>query len=150
MQNTLRHLLATIAYRFQKSVDQSTPDFGNLDVGKGVRKPGEILHHMIQVLEYGKMILSKKQMEKQPPLPWQAAILKFHEQLEILDSQIQALEEEEDRYKRLIQGPLSDVLTHIGQIAMLRRLYNEPIKRENFSKADIESGRLGPEQKLIK
>jgi hypothetical protein len=46
----------------------------------------------------------------------------------------------------LFQGPVSDALNHIGQIAMLRRLAGSPIKGENYFKAEIAAGRVGREQ----
>ena len=45
-----------------------------------------------------------------------------------------------------MQGPVADALTHIGQIAMLRRLAACPIKGENYFKAEIVAGRVGQEQ----
>ena len=47
---------------------------------------------------------------------------------------------------RLFQGPIADALTHVGQIAMLRRMADGPIRGENYFKAEIEAGRVGPEQ----
>ncbi|WP_156113400.1 hypothetical protein [Wocania ichthyoenteri] len=41
--------------------------------------------------------------------------------------------------KKLLQGPLSDFLTHIGQISMMSRLNGNPIEREDFSSAEINS-----------
>ena len=48
--------------------------------------------------------------------------------------------------ERLFQGGLADALTHVGQLAMLRRLAGYPVRGENYSRADIEEGRVGPEQ----
>ena len=48
--------------------------------------------------------------------------------------------------ERLAQGPLADALTHVGQITLLRRLAGAPVRGENYFKADITAGRLGPEQ----
>jgi len=48
--------------------------------------------------------------------------------------------------ERLLQGPLSDAMTHAGQLAMLRRLAGAPVPPENFIVADIEGARLGPDQ----
>jgi len=47
-------------------------------------------------------------------------------------------------------GPIADALTHVGQLAMLRRMAGSPILGENYFKADIEPGRVGPEQPLPK
>ena len=48
--------------------------------------------------------------------------------------------------ERLLQGPLSDAMTHAGQLAMLRRLVGSPVPPENFIVAEIDGARLGPEQ----
>ncbi|HKD18204.1 MAG TPA: hypothetical protein VKG23_10055, partial [Thermoanaerobaculia bacterium] len=48
--------------------------------------------------------------------------------------------------EKLFQGPVADALTHVGQIAMLRRLAGGPIRPENYHQADIAAGRVGPEQ----
>jgi hypothetical protein len=41
---------------------------------------------------------------------------------------------------------VADSLAHIGQIAMLRRLAGAPVRAENYAKADVSAGRVGPEQ----
>ncbi len=46
----------------------------------------------------------------------------------------------------MFQGPIADALTHIGQIALLRRLADAPIRGENYFKAEIEAGRVGDDQ----
>ncbi len=47
---------------------------------------------------------------------------------------------------RLFQGPIADALTHVGQIAMLRRMAGSPVRGENYFVASIGSGRVGAEQ----
>ncbi len=46
----------------------------------------------------------------------------------------------------LFQGPVSDVLTHIGQLGMLRRVAGSPIKGEVMVIADVHVGRVGFDQ----
>jgi hypothetical protein len=46
----------------------------------------------------------------------------------------------------LFQGPIADAFTHVGQLAMLRRLSGAPIRGENYFKADIIVGKVGLEQ----
>jgi len=48
----------------------------------------------------------------------------------------------------LLQGPLSDAMTHAGQLAILWRLAGSPIPPENFVFADISPENLGPDQPL--
>ncbi|MCV5942504.1 hypothetical protein OFN64_38105, partial [Escherichia coli] len=52
----------------------------------------------------------------------------------------------DDLLLRLLQGPLSDAMTHIGQLAQLRRLAGSPVRGENFTKADIRTGHVDADQ----
>jgi hypothetical protein len=51
-------------------------------------------------------------------------------------------------HQQLLQGPFADVMTHVGQLALLRRLADAPVPPENFIYADIRADRLGPDQPL--
>ena len=46
------------------------------------------------------------------------------------------------------QGPIADALTHVGQLAILRRMASAPVKGEDYFKADIAAGRVGSEQSV--
>jgi hypothetical protein len=48
--------------------------------------------------------------------------------------------------EKLFQGPIADALTHVGQIAMLRRLAGDPMRGENYFVAEITVGRVGTDQ----
>ena len=48
--------------------------------------------------------------------------------------------------ERLFQGPVADALTHVGQLAMLRRVAGSAVRGENYFRADIVVGRVGQEQ----
>jgi len=48
--------------------------------------------------------------------------------------------------EKLFQGPVADALTHVGQIAILRRLAGVPIRGENYFVAEITIGRVGADQ----
>jgi hypothetical protein len=48
--------------------------------------------------------------------------------------------------EQLFQGPIADALTHVGQLAMLRRLSGSPTRGENFFVADIKAGQVGADQ----
>jgi len=138
----LRHTLATINYRFQKSVRDHKDGFGSFSLGKGSRSPEEIVNHMFSVLNATWFFIENERHRKNKPdqLSLKEEIDRFNLELKKVD---QALVEKElsiSYSKRLLQGPLSDILTHIGQIAMLQRLYDNPIKGEDFSAADIPTG----------
>ena len=46
--------------------------------------------------------------------------------------------------EQILQGPLADAMTHIGQLAMLRRIASSPIPKESFDEAAIRPGNLSP------
>ena len=48
--------------------------------------------------------------------------------------------------EKIFQGPIADALTHIGQISMLRRMAGAPVRGESYFRAEIVTGRVGPEQ----
>jgi hypothetical protein len=52
--------------------------------------------------------------------------------------------------EKLFQGPIADALTHVGQIAILRRMASLPVRAENYFRAEIVAGRVGPDQSAPK
>jgi hypothetical protein len=80
------------------------------------------------------------------PLEWNEEIARFHQALADFDSYLASAAELHAPCERLFQGPIADALTHVGQIAMLRRIAGTPMKGENYSRAKIEAGRVGADQ----
>ncbi len=63
---------------------------------------------------------------------------RFYRELNKLDGMIaQGLPDMERIAERLLQGPLADALTHIGQLSMLRRLAGDAVSGESFFRAEI-------------
>jgi hypothetical protein len=48
--------------------------------------------------------------------------------------------------EKLLQAPIADALTHVGQIALLRRLAGAPMRAENYYVAKIAVGSVGIDQ----
>ena len=76
-----------------------------------------------------------------------AEVERFHETLAELGDLVAA----ERQWRsisptQLLQGPLSDAMTHAGQLALLRRLSGDPIPPENFVFARVDPDNLGPNQ----
>jgi len=138
----LRHTLSTIAYRFQKSVKNTENDFGDFSAGKGSRTPNEIINHMRQVLSATRIYILEKRYEKETPekLNLKFEIERFNSELKNIDNILADKKLGINYSKRLLQGPFSDIMTHIGQISMLRRLNGNPIEGEDFSSASIQTG----------
>jgi hypothetical protein len=80
------------------------------------------------------------------PLSWEEGVARFFRAVERLDAELATAETLGCAPGRLFQGPIADALAHFGQLAMLRRLAGAPVKGENYFKADIAAGRVGPEQ----
>lgn len=80
-----------------------------------------------------------------------AEIDRFHENLQRLSAHLTSGKPPVGDFAdltaaRLLQGPLADVLTHAGQLALLRRLAGEPVPPENFVHAAVDPDQLGPAQ----
>ena len=85
-----------------------------------------------------------------PPLPWAGEVDRFFATLKRFDEYLEGNEALHASPEKLFQGPVADALNHVGQIAMLRRMAGFPMKGENYFKADIAAGRVGPQQTLPK
>jgi hypothetical protein len=80
------------------------------------------------------------------PKAWPDEVERFHSCLACFDEYLASDQNLECSYERLFQGAIADSLTHVGQIAMLRRIAGAAMRGENYSKADIQAGRVGPDQ----
>jgi len=79
-------------------------------------------------------------------LPWNAEVARFFAAIKKFDDHLASAQPLHEPVEGLFQGPVADALNHIGQMAMLRGLADSPIKGENYFKADIAAGRVGPDQ----
>jgi len=143
----LRHTVATAAYRGAKALRSAPEAFAAFSVGDSSRTPAKILAHIGDLFEWALSMASGKQSwHDSKPLPWDAEVARFFASLKSFDDYLASSEPLHAPPDRLFQGPIADALTHIGQIAMLRRLARCPIKGENYFKAEIATGRVGSEQ----
>jgi hypothetical protein len=79
------------------------------------------------------------------PLPWDQEVARFFAALAAFDQRVSEAPLQAPM-ERLFQGPIADALTHVGQLAMLRRMAGCAFRGENYFVADIVTGRLGIEQ----
>jgi hypothetical protein len=143
----LRHAVATVAYRGGKAVRGAPAGFASFRLGETTRTPGEILAHVGDLFDWALSLANgQESWRDSAPLPWDGEIERFHEALSRFDAYLASGEPLGTSADRLFQGPVADALTHIGQIAMLRRLFGHPVKGENYFRAEIAPGRVGPEQ----
>lgn len=143
----LRHFLAALAYRTQKALRDAPAGFENFRAGNDARTPAELVRHMTSVLGYARTFFIGGAYRPEPLPTFEEEIHRFHEMLADLrahlesGSSLSALTEEQ-----LLQGQFSDAMTHAGQLSMLRRLYGDPVRSENFIYARISHENLTPDQ----
>jgi hypothetical protein len=143
----LRHTLATLAYRGGKALRGAPPEFAAFRAGLVTRTPSEILAHMGDVLDWALSLANGKEAwHNSPPLAWDAGVERFFRALEALEVRLANGVELGATPEKLFQGPIADCLTHVGQIAMLRRLAGSPVRGENFLVAKIAAGAVGARQ----
>lgn len=143
----LRHTLATLAYRGAKAVRGAPKGFAEFRIGDKSRTPGQILAHVSDLLDWG-LCLAKgeHQWHDSEPLDWNQGTLRFFAALEAFGAWLGSDLLLECPPEKLFQGPIADALTHIGQIAMLRRLAGAPVRGENYFRAGIAADRVGSDQ----
>ncbi len=143
----LRHTLATLAYRGGKAVRGAPESFAAFRAAAGARTPAEILAHIGDLFDWAISLADGKQVwHNSTPLPWPQETARFFGSLERFDQRVASEVPLASPPERLFQGPVADALTHVGQLTMLRRLADVPIKGENYYGADIHAGRDGADQ----
>lgn len=143
----LRHTVATVAYRGGKALRGAPESFALFTIGENPRTPAKILAHMGDLFDWAlSMASGEAAWHDSQPLSWDAEVVRFFASLKKFDDYLASPEPLHSPAEGLFQGPIADALTHIGQLAMLRRLAGCPIKGENYFKAEIAPGRVGAEQ----
>jgi hypothetical protein len=143
----LRHALATLAYRAAKPLRNAPPEFSSFRAAPGSRSAGEILAHLGDLLDWAlSLARGRQRWHNSKPQSWQKDSERFFAALAALDQYLAAGTILHTPAEKLFQGAIADSFTHVGQIAMLRRLAGAPVRGENYYVAKIEIGRTGPDQ----
>lgn len=143
----LRHTVATLAYRGGKALRGAPAEFADFRAAEGTRTPGHILAHIGDLLDWAlAMADGRKDWHDSPPARWEQGSARFFAALEAFDARLASGEPTAVPAEKIFQGPIADALTHVGQIAMLRRMAGCPIRGENYFVAEVSAGRVGAEQ----
>lgn len=144
----LRHAVATLAYRSSKILRDAPIDVATFRIGPTTRTPLEILAHMGDLFDWAlSMAQGRTVWRDAVPQSWGDEIVRFFSTLAAFDAHLaRPAILEAGVVERLIQGPISDALTHTGQLALLRRVAGYPIRGESYARADIVIGQTGLEQ----
>jgi hypothetical protein len=143
-REVLRHMVATVAYRGSVAVANAPESFATFRAYETTRTPGEILAHIGDLLE-GSLHVLKGEMVflTSTPLPWKDEITRFFSAVKNLDAYLATEAPLACPVEKLVQGPIGDALTHVGQIVMLRRMAGDPIHPQSYFTAEIVAGELG-------
>lgn len=141
-----RHLVATVAFRGGVAVLDAPENFSVFRVNEATRTPGELLAHIGDLLK-GSLHLVKGELVylTSAPLSWEEEIARFFSAVKEFDSYLASGAPLACPVEKLIQGPIGDALTHVGQIVMLRRMAGKPVRVESYFTAEIVAGEVNEE-----
>jgi hypothetical protein len=143
----LRHLTATLAYRAAKVLRDVPPEFATASVGSvSTRRPVLIVAHLADLMAWAvSLARGEHSWKAEGSDDWGVEVARFFDNLAALDRAL-ASDAFAGSVEKLIQGPLADALTHVGQLAMLRGMAGAPVRPESYARAEIAIGRVGPDQ----
>lgn len=130
-------LLAGMGFRLYWATDELTEELYAFQPSEGARSIGETIEHIWDLLHWLYTALESEGKTK-PDSP-EALRDGALELITLLEDWFSTIDEEElatiyllkEPFWPIINGPLSDVLTHIGQIATVRRLAGSPASISN-------------------
>lgn len=143
----LRHFVATLSYRMKRAAMGAPESFGTFKQGDA-RTPTEIMHHINDLLRFANGRFRAQATQMIAKGTWADELNIFSQQLGDLDHALLELplkgvvNGKPMTMEQLLQGPLCDAMTHVGQIALLRRLAGSPVPPENYVRSDIRAGKL--------
>jgi hypothetical protein len=143
----LRHLVATLAYRAAKVLRDVPPTFAATSFGSATRRPVDVVAHMADLMLWaitlarGDYVWTAGGRDD-----WDKEVERFFSGLAALDRELAAEGAFSGSIEMLLQGPLADALTHVGQLALLRGMAGIPVRPESYARAEIVVGRIGLEQ----
>lgn len=146
-RDLLRHTVATLAYRGGKAIRGVSDSVASYRAAATSRTPAEILWHLCDLIDWAYHLAKDgRRYQESNPAAWADNASRFFQNLKLLDDFLAAAEPLATDPGKIFQGPIADALTHVGQIAMLRRLAGSPVRGENYFMADITTGRVGADQ----
>ena len=142
----VRHLAATLAYRAAKVFRDTPPGFAPTSFGDASRRPVQIVAHLADLMAWAVTLARGEYVWKADGgEEWTVEVDRFFANLDALDRELAQLTPSA-ALDKMIQGPLADALTHVGQLAMLRGMAGSPVRPESYARAEIVIGRVGPAQ----
>ena len=143
----LRHAVATLAYRGAKAIRDCSPNVAEFHASDATRTPRALVAHIGDLLDWALSLAEGNQRwTPSTPASWEEECARFFAALGRFDAFLASDRPLGARPERLMQGPIADALTHVGQLMMLRRLAGSPMRSENYAAATIVAGRVSSDQ----
>jgi hypothetical protein len=143
----LRHAVATLVYRAAKTLREPPAGFEHFRAAPTTRSAVQILGHMADLLEWAsRRVDGETEWHTSQVQPWREEIARFLAALKAFDDRLATQSPLAASPEKILQGPVADALTHVGQLATLRRMAGSGIRGESYFRADIVSGRVGMDQ----
>ena len=143
----LRHTLATLAYRASKPLHDAPESFCKFRPAEGARTAVEILAHMGDLFDWALWsVQGQERWRNSNPQPWREESERFFAALAAFDAYLASDAPLHAPADALFQGPIADAFTHVGQLALMRRLAESPVRAENYYVARIAVGVVGADQ----
>lgn len=141
-------MIATLAYRGGKVLRGAPDGFGTFARDGVFNTPLALVAHIADLLEWaGRFCAGDEESYRvATPTTWEAEVARVWAALAALDARVAGSEDLPASLSGVFQAPIADVLTHIGQLALLRRMAGAPVLGEAYRAAPIEAGRVGPDQ----
>jgi hypothetical protein len=139
VQDALRHVLVTLGDRFEHAVADAPPGFGDFDAGRETRRPVEIVRHLGGLMRFAGSLWSGTEAVPLAPGSWEAEVAAFRVELRALDTLLRdrPTPTGDTSAAKVLQGPLLDALTHVGQLLTLRRLAGAPVPPRPYFRVDM-------------
>jgi len=140
VQDVLRHYLVSLAYRFRHVTAGAPEGFGDFEAGAGVRTPRRLVRHMTVLITFVHRQFEDLGTERLEPLDWPEEVERFLAAVAAFDLVLARelpLRNPELTLEQLWQGQLIDAMTHIGQLASLRRLAGAPIDPVRYWRVEM-------------
>ena len=131
----------------RKCCERRLDGFDARAIGPATRTPVRIVAHLADLMTWAvTMARGTVAWKAEGGDDWNAEVERFFAGLNALDRELAGDGFAASSVEPLIQGPLADALTHVGQLALLRGLAGAPVRPESYARAEIVTGRVGQEQ----
>jgi len=152
----VRHLLATLVYRTTKIIRDAPEGYPGTSIGSGVRTPEKVLGHINSLIQLSNRFWSPEKPVSMADIRkasdkkgWEREVELFYRLAAQFDATLtEHAEPRKHTPEKILQGPFTDAFTHVGQLALLRRMAGSSIKGDSYWMADVKTGRVGPDQPL--